>query len=93
MVYIYLSMDVKDQSTFDAYRKVAGEAMTRHSCKVVSVGRRSVVLDGERAAPTVAVILTFDTEQDAHNWIADPELKHIHEQRRASGDVSILMLV
>ncbi len=92
MVYVYLSLTVTDPDTFATYREVAGDAMTKHSCKVVSVGRDNVALDGDVAAPGVGVILSFDSSEDAQNWMNDPEIETIHELRRKSGDVSIILL-
>jgi len=92
MVYVYLSLTVTDQEKFAAYREVAGDAMTKHGCKVVSVGRNNVVLDGEVAAPTVGVILSFESSEDAQNWMDDPEIEPIHKLRRETGDLSMILL-
>lgn len=92
MVYVFLTLHVTDKAVFDAYREVAGKPMTLHSCKVVSVGRENVMLDGAAPVPTVAVLLSFDSKEQAQAWMDDPEIADIHQLRRDCGDLSIMLV-
>ena len=92
MVYAYVELNITDADSFDRYKVKAGDALAKHGGSPLVSSKGSVVIEGNKEAPQIAVILSFPELEAAHAWINDPDLQHIHELRQNSGDVSIVLL-
>lgn len=92
MVYAFVKLNITDADSFDRYKVQAGEALAKHGGSPLVSSKESVVIEGDMKAPQIAVILSFPDLEAANAWINDPELQPVHEMRRKSGDVSILLL-
>ena len=85
-------MNITNPETFGQYKEVASDAMGKHGCSILSIGKDNITLDGDHKAPTVAVILSFPDKAAAMAWINDPELAHIHDLRRKAGLDSMTLI-
>ena len=92
MVYVYLNLNVTNSEIFAQYRELASPALQMHGCSVVTVGKENITIYGNSEAPDVAVILSFPQKSDVHNWMSDPELASVHELRRKSGILSLILI-
>ena len=92
MAYVYLNLTVTKPDIFADYGKVAAPALKMHGCTVVTVSKENEYIDGEGEAPQISVLLNFPDKAAAHAWINDPELASVHELRRNSGDLSMLLV-
>lgn len=90
--YALVTLDITQPETFAAYREVAGAALEKHGAAPLLASQTSEVIEGDRSAPTVSVILTFPDREAAKTWINDPELANVHALRRASGSSQIILM-
>jgi uncharacterized protein (DUF1330 family) len=65
MVYAYVTINLTNQASFDAYCERAGEALKKHGGAVAAVARDATVLEGNPEKPDFAVILTFPDRESA----------------------------
>ena len=65
MIYATVHVTIKNPDSFAAYREQAGHALARYGGTPVAVSRDTVVLEGDIAAPSVAVVLTFPDKDHA----------------------------
>ena len=92
MAYVYLNLTVTDPDTFAQYREVAAPALETHGCSVVTVSKENEIIDGDDPAPQISVLLNFPDKSAARDWINDPKLASVHELRRNSGTLSMLLV-
>jgi len=92
MVYAYVEMNITNPASLAKYREHAGSALAKHGGSVLIAGKDNQVIEGSKNAPNVAAVLSFNDRDSAHSWLNDPELSEIHEMRRNSGDVSIVLI-
>lgn len=85
-------MNITNPEIFGQYKDVASDAMEKHGCAALSIGKDNITLDGDQKAPTIAVILSFPDKASALAWINDPELTHIHDLRRKAGLKSMTLI-
>lgn len=90
--YAFVTVTVTNPESFASYRKQAGAALAKYGAKPVEVSPDSQVIEGDRDAPNVAVLLSFPDRQAALNWINDPEFADVHALRRGAGESHILLL-
>ncbi|GFE51165.1 hypothetical protein So717_29180 [Roseobacter cerasinus] len=90
--YVYVTLDVTNTEKLAAYREKAGDALAKHGGRVLQASSSSTVLEGDRPAPGIAVVLEFDTRDAAENWRADPDLATVHQLRMQAGATSITLL-
>ncbi len=92
MIYAFVELNITNTDNFDRYKLEAGKALAKHGGAPLVSSKDSTTIEGDKTAPQVAVILSFPDPEAANAWINDPELQHVHEMRKKSGDVSILLL-
>ncbi|PWE29912.1 DUF1330 domain-containing protein [Maritimibacter sp. 55A14] len=92
MIYALVQMKVVDTDKLAAYREKAGAALARHGGKLEAASPGPTVLEGGRAAPDIAGILSFPDRDAALAWIGDPALQEVHELRRGGADSSIILI-
>ena len=91
-VYAFAFLTIEDSDAFAAYREVAGEALAKHGGQVVKAGPAKAKLDGDVPLPNVMALLEFPSEEQAHAWRDDPELKDVHSLRNKGGVSDIFLL-
>lgn len=90
--YAFVTLDVTDTDKLAAYREKAGDALAKHGGKVLQASASPTMLEGDRAAPEMAVVLEFHSREAAENWRADPDLAAVHQLRLQAGATSITLL-
>ncbi|MCV3271706.1 DUF1330 domain-containing protein [Roseobacter sinensis] len=90
--YAFVTLDITDPEKLAAYRERAGDALAKHGGKVLQASPEPTVLEGDIAAPQIAVVLEFDTREGAVDWRADPDLVETHALRTSAGRTSITLL-
>lgn len=92
MIYAYVDMHNLNTENLAQYREHAGAALAKHDGAVLVAGKENQVIEGSAMAPAIAAVLSFPDKDSALSWINDPELADIHEMRRSSGEVSIVLI-
>ncbi len=87
-----VTLNIKSPDTFAGYRARAGEAMEKHGISAVQLSIDPTRLEGTQEVPQMIVLLTADSRDAFQAWHSDPEFAAVHEMRRASGDVTILLM-
>ena len=90
--YAIVTLTITNPGMFDNYRAQAGAALEKHGITALNVSKSPQQLEGSADLPELIVLLTADSADDFHAWHIDPELGHIHDMRRASGDVSLMLM-
>ncbi|WP_282096649.1 DUF1330 domain-containing protein [Epibacterium ulvae] len=91
MAFAYVNLIVTNPESLATYREKAGDALARHSGKVVAAAPSQTVLEGD-AETGLGVILEFATTDNAKAWIADPDLADVHALRKGAGNSTITLL-
>lgn len=92
MVYAYVSMNISHPENLAKYREHAGAALAKHGGAVLVAGKENEVIEGSATTPNMAAVLSFPDKGSAHSWINDSEIAEVHEMRKSSGDVSIVLI-
>ena len=92
MVYAFVQITITDPEVFGEYAKAAGPALAKYGAKPEAVSSEPTRLEGETAAPTRAVLLSFPDKEAALGWINDPDFADIHALRRNSGQSEITLI-
>jgi uncharacterized protein (DUF1330 family) len=79
--YIVFAIDEWDSSFRDAYGPPTRALVAKHGGRVLASNRTSARLEGERAAPTVVVLIEFPDEAAARAWHADPDYQPLIAMR------------
>ncbi|WP_422049158.1 DUF1330 domain-containing protein [Shimia sp.] len=90
--YAFVNLTITNPESFEAYREKAGMALKKHGAAPLHVSKEAEVIEGEGAAPTVTVILTFPDRDAARAWIEDPEFAEVHALRRGAGVSNIILM-
>ena len=92
MIYATVQLTVTDPDTFAAYAQKAGPALEKWGAKPVAMTTDPTRLDGEGPLPGRMVLLSFPDRDAALGWINDPEIQDVHALRRASGEISTILI-
>lgn len=92
MIYALAQLQVTDPDTLAAYRAKAAEALARHGGRVEQASATLTLLEGARALPDTAALLSFPDRAAALAWAEDPSLQAVHALRRGAGVSDILLL-
>jgi uncharacterized protein (DUF1330 family) len=79
--YIVFEIDEWDSSFRDAYGPPTRALVVKHGGRVLASNRTSARLEGERAVPTVVVLIEFPDEAAARAWHADPDYQPLIAMR------------
>lgn len=90
--YAFVNLTITNPDSFEAYREKAGLALKKHGAEPLHVSKESEIIEGEGAAPTVSVILTFPDRAAAKAWIEDPEFAEVHKLRQGAGVSNIILM-
>lgn len=87
--YMVVTLDVHDPSWVKEYMEAVPDIYEVHGGKrIVSSGPVSVV-EGNAPVPQTMIMLTFPTEQAAHDFLADPAYAPWKEKRLKGGTSTI----
>lgn len=92
MIYAIVQLTVTDPDTFASYASQAGPALKKWGAEPVAMTTDPTRLDGDGPLPGRVVLLSFPDKDAALGWINDPEIADIHALRRASGDISTILI-
>lgn len=89
--YVTVQLEITDPAIFAEYRKVGGEAVSRHGGRALSAGRAEMLHDaGTGAMPSV--LLEFPDAAAARAWIEDPDLAEVHALRNRGARATVTLL-
>ncbi|MSP88454.1 MAG: DUF1330 domain-containing protein [Alphaproteobacteria bacterium] len=88
--YIIANVTVTDPAAFEAYRKLAQEAIARHRGRYLVRGGATTALEGE-PKPARVVVLEFPTVEAAKRFYDSPE--YLAARRAREGAARIDMFV
>jgi uncharacterized protein (DUF1330 family) len=82
--YVIVQEDVKDEATFDQYRKQVVPTITAHGGKFIVRGGKFTVVEGSWPMPRL-VVIEFPSRAAAEGWYHSPEYQKILPLRLKSG--------
>jgi len=88
--YVVVQEDIKDEATFDQYRKQVMPTISAHGGKFIVRGGKFTVLDGQWSMPRF-VIIEFPSRQAAEGWYRSPEYQKILPLRLKSGTGNLII--
>lgn len=92
MIYATVELTITNPDSFAAYGEKAGAALKKYGGAPVAMSTEPTRIEGDGAAPTRAVVLSFPDKDSALGWINDPELAQVHALRTGAGRSEILLL-
>lgn len=92
MVYAFVQITITDPDSFAAYAEQAGALLQKWGAKPEAMTTAPERLEGDAAAPTRAVLLSFPDADAARGWINDPDAQDVHALRRGSGVSEITLI-
>ena len=89
--YIVAQLNVKNTNWQKEYGPKAGALVQKHGGKVLA-GAGSVMerLEGQRALPSVMILLEFPSLEQAKAWYNDPEYAPMIHLRQTGAEAEIL---
>lgn len=90
--YAIVTLTITDPEQFDRYRAQAGAALEKHQITTLQVSKSPQKLEGIAEVPQLIVLLSATNAEDFHAWHNDSDFAEVHEMRRSSGDVSLMLL-
>jgi uncharacterized protein (DUF1330 family) len=91
-VYCIGHATLTNKQAFAQYREKSTAALKKYNGAVVAASPNVETIEGTPQHSSIAIILSFPSEEDARNWRSDPELSTTHGLRQASGEWSIQLL-
>lgn len=92
MIYAVVHLTVTEPDTFAGYASKAGPALQKWGAAPIAMTTEPTRLDGDGPLPGRVVLLSFPDKEAALGWINDPEFADVHALRRASGDISTILI-
>jgi uncharacterized protein (DUF1330 family) len=89
--YVVVQEDIKDEATFDLYRKQVMPTIAAHGGRFIVRGGTITVLEGEWPMPRF-VIIEFPSRQAAEGWYRAPEYQKILPLRLKSGTGNLVIV-
>ena len=91
--YIVAQLDVKNTNWQKDYGPKAGALVQKHGGKVLA-GAGSVMerLEGQRALPSVMILLEFPSLEQAKAWYNDPAYAHLIHLRQTGAEAEIIVV-
>ncbi len=88
--YVIVQEEIKDEATFDQYRKQVMPTIAAHGGKFIVRGGKFTVLEGQWPMPRL-VIIEFPSRQAAEGWYHSPEYQKILPLRLKSGTGNLVI--
>lgn len=89
--YIIANVAVTDPAAFEAYRKLAQDAIARHGGRYLVRGGATTVLEGE-PKPARVVMLEFPTVDAAKRFYDSPEYMAARRAREGAARMDIFVV-
>lgn len=89
--YIIANVSVSDPTAFEAYRKLAQEAIAHHGGRYLVRGGATTVLEGE-PKPARVVMLEFPTADAAKRFYDSPEYTLARRAREGAARMDIFIV-
>jgi uncharacterized protein (DUF1330 family) len=88
--YVIVQEDIKDEATFDQYRKQVVPTITSHGGKFIVRGGKFTVVEGSWPMPRL-VVIEFPSRAAAEGWYHSPEYQKILPLRLKSGTGNLVI--
>jgi uncharacterized protein (DUF1330 family) len=89
--YVVVQESVRDQATFDAYRKEVMPTIAAHGGRFIVRGGAMTVLEGEWPLPRL-IILEFPSREAAEGWYRSPAYQKILPLRLKSSTGNLVLV-
>jgi uncharacterized protein (DUF1330 family) len=89
--YVVVQERVKDEATFDAYRKEVMPTIAAHGGRFIVRGGTMTVLEGEWPLPRL-IILEFPSREAAETWYRSPAYQKILPLRLKSSTGNLVLV-
>ena len=91
--YIVAQLDVKNTNWQKEYGPKAGALVQKHGGKVLAgAGSAMERLEGNRALPSVLILLEFPSLAQAKAWYNDPEYAPLIKLRQTGADLDFILV-
>jgi len=89
--YVVVQVEVRDQATYDEYRKLVKPTLDAHGGRIVVRGGNAQTLEGTWK-PSRLVILEFDSVDQAKRWWNSPEYAPAKALRQKSAKTEMIVV-
>lgn len=89
--YAICTYDIADAKAYEPYVPAVLPILARHGGEVLAADFSATAVEGQ--APTVQVILRFESEAAARRWYDDPEYTRVKQIRLGATTNSALVFV
>lgn len=87
-VYVHVRYHVQDPEAYAHYRALAGPSVKAFGGSLVLKAASAAQLEGEEALSTLT-ILSFPSEQVAHDWYNSPAYQAAKQARAGAGEMRL----
>jgi uncharacterized protein (DUF1330 family) len=88
--YVLVQVDVKDQTTYDRYRKMVPPSIEAYGGRFLVRGGKTETLEGTWQ-PHRLVVLEFDSFEQAKRWWSSPEYAEAKALRQSCSDAELIV--
>lgn len=89
--YIVANATVTDATIFEAYRKLAPDAIARHGGRYLVRGGATTILEGE-PKPARVIVLEFPTVEAAKRFYDSPEYREARRVREGAARIDMFVV-
>jgi uncharacterized protein (DUF1330 family) len=89
--YFIARIKIKDKTSYEAYRKKAGDMVRKHKGTYLAVDDAPKILEGKEGSSRL-VLIRFDHEKDFQAWYESPEYQEILKIRLSAADCNAVLL-
>ena len=90
--YIIYETTITDDAWRAPYGEKVGPLLAKHGGKVIVRDRTPERIEGNRALPSVVVVIEFPTRAAAEAWHSDPDYKPLHELRNTGSSAEVVLV-
>lgn len=89
--YVLGTLRIDDQTSLAEYQQKVPAVVAKYGGTFLAAGPVAAELEGE-AAPEAAVVIRFDSVEQASRWYGSPEYREIRGLRHRGGHGSLILV-
>ena len=89
--YVIVDIDVHDPVGYEEYKKLAPAAVELYGGKYIARGGKTETLEGDWA-PSRLVILQFESNEQAKQWLNSPEYSEAKKMRHQTANSKMVVI-
>lgn len=90
-IYVVVDNDVHNSSEYAKYLELITPTVERYGGRYV-IRAGEILFADTQWRPDRLVVIAFDTEEQAKQWVTDSDVTPIHDMRRANADSRLIII-